>query len=402
MPSQFAWVDFAEEDRRKVAELLALLNEQDTRDELGLGAIRDHLADTMFPGTSTIQTRARYLLFIPWIYSRLETKPATAADIPRRARKEETKLIQALLAAGETEGVIGREKQAELLRLPSNIYWAGLGALKIRRFAGSQQQYHRAWGYLAAARKNVVLDDDKEPVGGNSPATTWDPQLPPPPPDFPAKVTFELTTNEAVYLQQRILDLGPTVFGHLVQAPHQVDPPDQIWNHPQYQALPTDLRALVDHARFFSEAMHGAALLYNLMLAEQRPDKDWRADYEARFAAWAGMVRSRHDAFQSWDRQDFWAKAGSSDAHHIERTRAFVDQWLDMVLGEGDPARLATSRRARDLITDREYNLKRNRRRLGNPGALKNWNGSAGASQLNFRWHRVRQIIADITRGLGG
>jgi hypothetical protein len=265
MPSQFAWVDFAEEDRRKVAEILALLKEQDTRDELGLGVIRDHLADTMFPGTSTIQTRARYFLFIPWIYSRLEAKAVPASDIRKRARTAETNLIKALIKSGESEGVIGREKQAELLRLPSNIYWAGLGALRIRKYAGSQQQYHRAWDYLASARRNVVLDDDREPVG-SGPGLTWDSKMPLPPEEFPEAVTFELSREEAIYIQQRILDLGPTVFGHFVQPPHETKVFDQIWDHPRYLALPADLRAQVDHARLFSEAMHGAALLYNLML----------------------------------------------------------------------------------------------------------------------------------------
>lgn len=38
--------------------VLPLSRERDTRDKLGLGGIRDTFADTLFPGTSTIQTRA--------------------------------------------------------------------------------------------------------------------------------------------------------------------------------------------------------------------------------------------------------------------------------------------------------------------------------------------------------
>jgi hypothetical protein len=64
-----SWVDFAEEDRREMAEVISLFRERDTRDELGIGVIRDALADLMFPGTSTIQTRARYFLFIPGFIS---------------------------------------------------------------------------------------------------------------------------------------------------------------------------------------------------------------------------------------------------------------------------------------------------------------------------------------------
>ena len=37
-------------------------------DELGLGQIRDALSDTLFPGTSVLLTRARYLLFVSWFH----------------------------------------------------------------------------------------------------------------------------------------------------------------------------------------------------------------------------------------------------------------------------------------------------------------------------------------------
>lgn len=43
----------------KMAEVIDLFREHDTRDELGLGVICDALADLLFPGTSTLQTRAR-------------------------------------------------------------------------------------------------------------------------------------------------------------------------------------------------------------------------------------------------------------------------------------------------------------------------------------------------------
>jgi hypothetical protein len=59
MSSMFSWVDFAEEDRRKMSEVIALFSEKDTRDELGIGGSRDAFADLLFPATSTIQTRAR-------------------------------------------------------------------------------------------------------------------------------------------------------------------------------------------------------------------------------------------------------------------------------------------------------------------------------------------------------
>jgi hypothetical protein len=180
--SVFAWVDFAEEDRRKMADVISLFREQDTRDELGIGTIRDALADLMFPGTSTIQTRARYFLFVPWIYQRLESKGIARAEIAKRACADEVSLIYALLAGEDRDGIIGIEKKAELQRLASNIYWAGLGVWRIRRFNGSQDQYHRVWDWVLRQGHATLFDDDGEPL--DDIAHSWDPELPRPPSDF--------------------------------------------------------------------------------------------------------------------------------------------------------------------------------------------------------------------------
>ena len=52
--------------RPRTLHILLLFQEKDSREELGLVAIRDSFADSLFPGTSTIQTRLRYMFFVPW------------------------------------------------------------------------------------------------------------------------------------------------------------------------------------------------------------------------------------------------------------------------------------------------------------------------------------------------
>ena len=66
--SSFTWLDFSEFERRKMIDVINAFKERETRDELGIGIIRDAFADFLFPGTSTIQTRAKYFLFVPWKY----------------------------------------------------------------------------------------------------------------------------------------------------------------------------------------------------------------------------------------------------------------------------------------------------------------------------------------------
>src|SRR5690554_6009179 len=182
MASNFAWVDFSEEDRQKMLDVVRLFKEQDTRDEIGIGTIRDAYADFFFPGTSTIQTRARYMLFIPWMYQELEQKRIPSAEITTRARREEIRLIYRLLESENVQGVIGQDAKRHLQRLPSNIYWSGLGAWGIRLFSGSQDEYHR---YLDRYYKyrQLLEYQYREKAEPEMTKENWDPGLPKPPKD---------------------------------------------------------------------------------------------------------------------------------------------------------------------------------------------------------------------------
>ena len=245
-------------DRRKMAQVIDLFREEDTRDELGLGVVRDALADLLFPGTSTIQTRARYFLFVPWIYRRHEEKGMAVADVARKARSDEDKLIEALVQGGERP--IGVDKRTALQRPARSIYWAGLSTWRIRCFQGSQDQYHRAWDALMRRRREALVDDDGELVD-RSASVTWDPELPEAPTEFLKLASFALTRQEAEYLQHRILGLGATLLGYLVGKTKPAEDAEFAWTHPAAESFPPPFRGQVEHARLFSEAMHGAALL---------------------------------------------------------------------------------------------------------------------------------------------
>ena len=85
MPSSLTWIDHDAAARERSLRILALFQEKESRDELGLGGIRDAFADRLFPGTSTIQTRLRYMLFVPWIYRALEQQRVGPGEFARRA-----------------------------------------------------------------------------------------------------------------------------------------------------------------------------------------------------------------------------------------------------------------------------------------------------------------------------
>lgn len=50
MASRIAWLDYSEDQRRRMREVIDLFREHDTLDELGIGSIRDTFSDLLFPG----------------------------------------------------------------------------------------------------------------------------------------------------------------------------------------------------------------------------------------------------------------------------------------------------------------------------------------------------------------
>lgn len=400
--SALSWIDFSEKDRRKMLDIVALFQERDTRDELGIGSIRDAFADILFPGTSTIQTRARYMLFVPWIYLRREKYKTSSSRISGLARSDEINLIKALIKGGESEGVIGIEAGKHLQRLPSSVYWAGLNRWGIRRFNGSVAQYCHSLDYFYRSSQSITLDDDQEPLFGNVP-TNWDPGIPEMPTDLFTETTLSLSLEEAEYLAERtIFSCKSSLLAHLVDRSSRVKSVVKfIWLHPDREGFPPQLEEIVENARKFSKIMQGAALMYNLMLAEKGNYMEWRAEYQDKFEAWSSSIKQELDLFKNWDLNRFWDLATSEGARIGFRTRQFVSQWIGLILRFASSFDVLKSKDARCLIEEREFFLKRGRARLRNPRQLELWRGASGTAPLDYRWSIVRVMLNDILLGRG-
>lgn len=398
MTSTIAWLDFSEQDRHRMQEVISLFKQRDTRDELGLGSIRDTFADLLFPGTSTLQTRARYFLFVPWLYKSYEAHRVSSATVFGRLRNDEIRLIRALESGGERDGVIGQLSGASLQRFPSGIYWNGLRRWGILHFHGSQVQYHRALDWLYRQRRDKQKTDDLETVDGSL-TITWD-DLPTTPAGFPARANLRLTKEEAEYLQERLhLRCAYSLLTYLVD---QCEPVDQVsfaWLHPDLAEFPPHLREWLAHAQNLSELLYGAVLLYNLLLSELLPSADRITEYREALAAWRKQLRGRAVELSGWNTQAFWELV-KKNGRIPPSTQVFVERWLGLLLPVSGMPDLTRDSAARALIRDREFHLKRARSRFENRRQLEVWGGESGTGQLNYRWPIARRIVNDIIGGL--
>jgi hypothetical protein len=399
LQSSVAWIDFAEQDRRKMVEVISLFRVRDTRDELGLGSIRDTFADLFFPGTSTIQTRARYFLFVPWLYLNYERRHVRSERVPRVLERDEIRLIEALSSTGEV-GIIGGIAGASLQRFPSSIYWNGLERWGIRRFPGSQNQYHRWLDHFYKHQRGHYCPEDGESLAEGI-DTNWDPHLPASPETFPAGVDFELTREEAEYLQRRLLlTQQDSLLVTLVDRCRPVEDVAFVWQHPELSQFSESQRNWIAHTHKFSDTMHGAILLYNLMLAELRKEDDLIAEHQQALKSWWVDLDARLGGLGHWDRDAFWKLVRGENQIPL-RTERFVNRWLDeLLLAQGLP-NLSQHPPAREIVRRREIWLKRGRSRFQSRQHLEMWSGRSGLGQLNYRWPYARRITNDILRGLG-
>lgn len=399
MPSSFTWLDYSEQERRKMLDAIRLFKDQNTVDELGIGTVRDRFADLLFPGTGTVQTRARYFLFVPWLYLSVERRKIPSSAVTGKARDEELNLIEVLAQSDDGEGTIGVLARRKLKRLPSSIYWQGLGSWGIRLFQGSQDQYHRSLDSLYESKQRLQLTDDKEPVGPGW-HSNWHPAIPSSPREFPRHVSLRLTQPEAEYLRECILASAQrTLLAFLVDRGQLVEDTDFPWEHHQFQQFPVHVQGQLDQARNFSEVIHGAALLYNLMLAQAKQNDELEEEYAERLGEWSANIETRHTWLMKWDRDRFWELVTSGNQRVPHLTQVFINSWIDLVLSLKEPE-IQAQKSARQMIQERERQLKKSLARLSNQRSLELWNGEAGTRQLDYRWAGSQTIIRDILEAL--
>lgn len=388
MPSLIAWVDTTPEQHRAARELVALFSQPDTRDELGVGQVRDVLSNMMFPGITVLQTRARYYLFVPWCYQ-------VAADRARRKRSTvldvqtvERELIRTFLKTGDTVGLIGGRVGDSVVNLPSAMFWVGLEKFEIVRTRTGRETV----GYSR-------FDLEGATEVAQRPPHLWHPSLPSPPADFPYTVEggFTLQPAEAEWLTERILlTQEQTLLGQLATLPASLYRDAKFpWEVPHMTDLPE-----VDHARRFAVAAECLTRLYALLVAQEY-DRNHRLTKHGdnvhgrvleSYLTWQEQNGPDIESLASWDDADFWAVVRSRNPRIHWATESLIRELLRAVR---TGSHLPEDGALMDTIRRRE-GLKGTKSRLQNPSMLQTWNGHDGGGRFSYRWANVVSILSEI------
>lgn len=386
MAATIAWLDTSREDQRRMREVINLFAQHESRDELGIGQVRDAFSDRFFPGTSTLHTRARYLLLIPWCYRAAARAARTPEALEVGAAKNERRLIVALSDADATRGLIGRLAGMKLKTLPSSLYWSALSQYGILVGDLGDELARRGWSPEA---EELV---ERKP-------RMWD--VPPVPDGFPeSATTLDLSPEEAAWVKEHLL-LGSR--GSLLEVLLEASN-DALLQLPFAWDVPTgdpELTVWREHARLFSLAVEGAALSYNLALAQTYEQRGYDAlpepvdTYKQRIDEWDAVAAAEASALAAWDLPDLWARVREQNPNIGWTTRRFVEDWVDLLRGGASPR----STRARSLVAGRERAVKRKQSRLDNDKLLRAWSGASGTRRLTYRWSNVQQLVGDVLEG---
>ena len=393
------WIDFSKSERSKVLSVLDLLSESGTLDELGIAPIRDGFANLFFPGTSTIQTRAKYFMIIPYALKDLEYSSETNPNrMIRTFDKVERKCGEMLLSgAADTDGVIGSRSLAQnkwVKRTPADIYWAGLRNYGI--FTGgtlSLSEYIRAMCAMKNQKKTLAKlgnrndnaetdeSDDKD-AGELFRMQFW--KIPTYQEGWMNDLSIKLSKEEGKFLKQQMISSFPNSMLAFILRNDQTN----IFACKSFQEMDSMIRTFPEQIQLdyqlaydFSAFLFVLRVVYNMIVSDGR-NEDANGLWEE--------FRPVLESFAAVDLESVFSRLNVY-------SNVFLCKFLrksQELMKKSDLEGLKTE------IKRRERELKTSRAKTLHPGEF-DPNAWFGGGELDYRFGNAKVIIGDIFESEG-
>jgi len=393
---QLGWVDFSKEDREKVLDVMNLLQEPGAVDEIGIGLVRDAFANLFFPGTSTVQTGAKYFLIVPYVLKEA-CSGKYGNNLPKVIQRidDEEKACGVILLehCPNEDGIIGKRVLPKkwVARKPSNIYWNGIRVYGICTQDISIPELVKASLDLQAMKKNASLgnrNDDAEENGrddadaGNDFAMQFFSVPDDYYGDWRQNLTVRLTPTEAAFLRGKIeANTSGTLLCYLLKNNIDVNKYDSF--EAIYEDIrdniPEELARIMHMACEFNRLVYAARVRYNYILSD--------GQNEEAAEKWSEIVEKK--AFMMSVDIDAVLELLKINNYKLRR---FLTSFKAAVLAEDFDA-------VDKVLIDREVEIKSKARAK----LLKRENYAPdawiGGEYLDYRFFSARRILNDIYSG---
>lgn len=394
---QLGWIDFSKEDREKVLDVIHLLQEPGAVDELGIGIIRDAFANVFFPGTSTVQTRAKYFLIVPYLLKEAgDGKFGSDLNKVIKTIDNEEMKCGLKLIEGVKDGVIGQNNlpHSWVARTPSNIYWNGIKTYGIFKDNDlSIKDYLKETIVLKKLKKNKELGnradgaeenerDDKD-AGDISFFDFWE-LSDVYSEDWRDELVIDLSQEEAVFLERQIIkSQSSSLMAYLIKnhIPLKQFMDFESLSNYVYEDVSESMKELIRLANAFNGLVYLARIRYNLILSDGN-NKDAVDEWEF----YSGDISKMADVDLARIYELLRIRNVPTKKFLNELKAAFLAKDFDLV---------------DELIIKREIKLKSaSRAKLARKAEYSDseW---IGGGWLDYRFNSAKRIIADIYQGEG-
>lgn len=401
---QIGFVNLNTEEKKRVAKMMQLLQESEAIEELGIGRVRDHFSNTLFPGTSTLQHHAKYFVVMPSLYYHTAFKSRkfqNLAEVSRYIKEAEVQITRQMAKWDNNQinttetGITGINTLKDALNDynkyvkydPAYIYGSGLARYGIIPDTGVERlilelnKKHFADPHNKGALKSEDTTEDAGDLTGDKQVIktcgeSYD--------FFNGKtMSLALTEKEASFMKDRIhSSCDGTMLAYLIDSKYEL--PERI-GYFEIEELLSELDPRVVNVYkksvLFSKLMHLIDWRFNYSYFDSFGNTDevevCKDEYEKLLVEYKEVILNE-GAFKA-----LFDYTRSIDMMLTE----FCEACYKAIIG-GEPTRVD------QLVKAREHTVKRERSKIGN-SAYKN-QGRGKPLPNTFRWETVRTMVNEI------
>ena len=401
---QIGFVNFNTEEKKRVAKMMQLLQESEAIEELGIGRVRDHFSNTLFPGTSTLQHHAKYFVVMPSLYYHTAFKSRKfeePAEVTRYIKEAEVQITRQLSEdengnlRSDFTGITGINTYKDALNDytkfvkydPAYIYGSGLvryGIIpdtSVERLILELNKKHYTDPHNKSMLKSEDSTEDAGDMSGDKQVIktcgkSYD--------FFNGKtMNLALSEEEAMFLKERIQEsCEGTMLTYLIDCKYDI--PERI-GYFEIEGILTELNPdVVDVYKksvLFSKLMHLIDWRFNYSYFDSFDNTDE-----------AEVCNNEYDKLLSEYREEINDENAYKSLFDYIRSidkmlTEFCEACYDAIIA-GQPAKVD------QLVKEREHRVKQDRSKIGN-SAYKS-QGRGRPMPNTFRWETVRTIVNEI------
>lgn len=402
---QLGWVDYSRQERETIKELLKVLGESSSLDELGVGIVRDSISDLLYPGTSVLHTRAKYYILIPELFKKaMNSGLTTGSEVRRLIDSDQDAIARVLRRAIDEEtgtkaaGIIGGRSDRAVKMKPTRIYWNALRTTGI--LCNSALSYDDACSAVAGYNKrkqNIEFKKETDDDGGDaadalsSSFTLFNAPCRQTIDQYMQSPTLYLSKDEALYLNDQFLRV-PIMKNTLMEYCLKTNTSFlevSLNDINEMTNMSEELRNRLELAKEFANFIYGAYTVYNLLFWENGGEyatEEAKKNIESRYAEWKQVnigLPHREEILKLVNGHEHYKAALRDFLVHFEA--AVNANTTDLCSDE-----------EKTLVKARERSCKREKAKIGRDYPF----GEIQTVPMNYRHGTGQTIISDILKGL--